>query len=283
MTEYRGLEAAALNSLVRDRLSPEQTASDFHLPDLTADLRDSTKAIYEAASQSASDLYDDLSHVQGQIEEQIRDTKPSVLKFDQTEGKAAPYLYETISAHQIPVPVLDDPRFWAYLSMAYLWNFAAWRQRSTFARLITPDSTDTILVDRDTDDEGGKSDFDNLLKYVDGSSQRDCIALRMYLRVHCLGGSEHRDLSSILVKSADLWKSHVLQVKQGMFPAAVRAMVRQQARARLSKDYLRAFASNLNHQLYNFELGFLSDDEQKELVETLWDEQLTLQGGPASI
>ncbi len=177
------------------------------------------------------------------------DENHSVSDKDPIEGEAAKHLYNALRpAHEIdmtvPVPVLDDPGFWRYLSIDYFWDFIAWREKKPF--------------------ENG-----NHMKYIDGRNQAECVLLRMFLRVAALGGAEHADLAYHLPRAIDFWRSHVIRVRTATAPTLTRAMVKQQAVDRLMTNDLREFAKRVNRTWSNMLLNLHSQPEAEDLLREL--------------
>ena len=168
---------------------------------------------------------------------------------DPIEGEAAKHLYNALlPANEaqafVPVPVLDDPGFWRYLSIDYFWGFIAWREKKPF--------------------ENG-----NHMKYIDGRNQAECVLLRMFLRVAALGGAEHADLGYKLPRAIDFWRSHVIRVRTATAPALTRAIVELQAADRLMTEDLREFAKRVNRTWSNVLLNIYNQTEAEDLLREL--------------
>lgn len=162
---------------------------------------------------------------------------------DRLEGIVAPILYSALQ--EVFIEVLDDPGFWRYLSLAYFWDFIAWREDKAF--------------------ENG-----NYLKYVDGKDNAECVLTRMYLRVQALGGNEHGSMAAEVKKATDLWRSHIIRVRNGEAPPLTRAFVERQRDHRLKTPVLRKFAKRLNRTRTNILLNIYDDEEAGRLIEELW-------------
>lgn len=168
---------------------------------------------------------------------------------DPVEGQAAKHLYNALrpaseTQGTVPVPVLDDPGFWRYLSIDYFWDFITWREKRPF--------------------ENG-----NHMKYIDGRNQAECVLLRMFLRVAALEGAEHADLAYKLPRAIDFWRSHVIRVRTATAPALTRAMVELQAADRLMTEDLREFAKRVNRTWSNVLLNVYSQPEAEDLLREL--------------
>ncbi len=161
---------------------------------------------------------------------------------DRFEGKMAPRLYEAMA--DIPGEVLDDPGFWAYLSLSIFWDFIAWREEDAFSR-------------------------GNYLKYVDGQSATESVLNRMLVRASAVGGATYGELASSIPHGTDFWRSHVIRVRTGTAPSITRALVRTQRDDRLPTDDLRDLARRLNRTWANVVLHTHDDDEADELISEL--------------
>ena len=170
---------------------------------------------------------------------------------EECEAEAAPLLHDALGA--VDIPVLDDPGFWRYLSLELFWDFIRWRERKAFAR-------------------------GNYLRYVDGKSSTECVLIRMYLRAAAVGGLKYAEHASVLPRSADFWRSHIVRVKTGTAPPLVRAFVDLQRSRRLPTDPLREFAKGLNRTWSNVLLSLYDDDEAQALLENI-QRDLSSEGG----
>lgn len=177
---------------------------------------------------------------------------------DKLEGEAATVWHRALLDSGAGVAALDDPGFWCCLGLAYTWNFAAWRETNGFKLKL--------------DENGQLVPVKSLRAYVDGAKQRECVPLRMFLRLEVLGGQQHAALASAVRDGTDFWASHILRVTAGEHPPIVRAMVRRQAEesTRLTTPPLREFAKQLNRTLTNVVPDLLDDDADR-LVGDLWN------------
>lgn len=177
---------------------------------------------------------------------------------DMLEGQAAVVWHRAVRDSGVDMAALDNPGFWCCLGLMYMWNFAVWRETGGF--------------ELKSDDNGRLIPANSLSAYVDGAKQRECVPLRMYLRLEALGGQDHAGLASAVRDGTDFWASHILRVIAGEHPPIVRAMVRRQSAqsTRLSTGPLREFAKQLNRTLSNVVPDLLDDDAADELVGDLW-------------
>jgi hypothetical protein len=164
------------------------------------------------------------------------------------EASAAAILYESlqhIDADTAGDP-RDDPGFWRYLSLAYFWDFIAWRESRAFAK-------------------------GNFEKYVDGRTATECVLTRMYARGAAVGGLDHLR-SSEAVQGTDFWRSHVLRVRTATAPPVVRAFVEMQKTRPLGRDDLREFAKALTRTWTNVVPAIYDDDDAGALISELREE-----------
>ena len=141
------------------------------------------------------------------------------------EGRFAVQLHDCL--HELPIFVLDDPDFWAYLGVRYFWKLVEWRESKTF--------------------ESGESA--KYMKYVDGKHVTECVLTRMFLRGRiCVAGGAPA-LSHQLTSATDLWRSHIIRVSTSYAPALATSILEAQAREPMNTDKLRAFARRINRAL----------------------------------
>lgn len=164
---------------------------------------------------------------------------------DRFEGSASGRLHALVS--DLPIAVLDDPGFWAYLTLVHFWGFVTWREASAFA----------------------SNDPGRYLRYIDGRSTTECVLTRMALRARICAIGADCSLASAIPFGADFWRSHVLRVAVSGAPAIARAYARQQAENRMATEELREFARTLNRVTTNIVPQLLDDDDALALVNEL--------------
>lgn len=228
------------------------------IEDLASDLGDAEKWWGDGEKLDIA-ILDDARH---DIKALLLGNEVTTLDRDQIEGKAACRLYQALVDARVKTATLDDPGFWRYVALAHMWNLVVWRESGAFTATQS--------------EEGNPEPKESFRRYVDGHRFHECVPVRMYLRVKALGGLEHGHLAWAVRGSTDLWRSHILRVKVGEYPALVRAVVRRQADAqtRLLTDPLRSFAKELNRTLTNLVPALLDEDAADELVGALWERQL---------
>lgn len=166
---------------------------------------------------------------------------------DAVEGASAVALY--LATEQLDTRVVDDPDFWAYLSLGPFWAFVYWREAKTF--------------------DGG--DSDSYLKYVDGRNVAECVLTRTYLRGKLAVSAGTPSLASDVPSATDLWRSHVIRVRTSYSPALTSAVVRTQRDDRLSTNDLRALARNLNRSRTNLVTEMFDIERANALVTRVRD------------
>lgn len=148
---------------------------------------------------------------------------------------------------RFPIEVRDDPGFWRFLSVRYLWDFIVWRESNTF--------------------ESG--DPAKYLKYIDGTAPAECVAMRMYLRGQIALENGSYELAWAVPKGTDFWRSHILRVRTSSAPVISRAFVREQATSRMATDELRDYARRLNRLRTNLVLNVYDRNEAEDLIKEL--------------
>lgn len=163
---------------------------------------------------------------------------------DRFEGEVAVKIYPYLS--RVPVPVLDDPGFWRYLSVSRFWWFVSWREEEAI----------------------GKG---NAGTYTSSQRNTEQIPLRLYLRAKSLHGTDEMILAHSLKKSTDFWRSHVIRVRTGTAPNVTKAFAELQADddTRMKTAVLRAYARKLNRTWTNVNLMLLDEVEAKSLIKEL--------------
>ena len=259
---YPHLPLRTAMTVTEERIRQMHRGGSNVLEDLATDTRD---GIGWTGSGTRIDVTP-LEHAQVQIEDLVKsncdlDGTANASDQDMVEGEAATIVYSAVVGTGIEPSALDDPGFWRYVALAHLWNFAAWREPRAFAPVIA--GSGTIAASR------------KLGVYVDGRKPDECVPLRMFLRVRCLGGAAHAHLAGAVRQGTDFWRSHILRVVAGEHPPIVRALVRRQAdeATRLNRDPLREFAKQLNRTLVNLAPATLDDTAADELVGELWERQ----------
>lgn len=164
---------------------------------------------------------------------------------DRFEGSASGRLHALVA--DLPIAVVDDPGFWAYLTVVHFWGLVTWREAPAFA----------------------SNDPGRYLRYIDGRSTTECVLTRMALRARICAVGTDSSLASAIPFGADFWRSHILRVAVSGAPAIARAFAREQAQNRMATEELRDFARALNRVTTNLVPQMLDDDDSLELVNGL--------------
>jgi hypothetical protein len=163
---------------------------------------------------------------------------------DRFEGELSVKIFPFLSL--IPIPVLDDPGFWRYLSVSRFWWFISWREAEPVNK-------------------------GNAATYTSSQRNTEQIPLRLYLRAKSLYGTDEMTLAHSLKKSTDFWRSHIIRVQTGTAPNITKAFAELQADddTRMKTDILRAYARKLNRTWTNVNLMLLDEVEAKSLIKEL--------------
>lgn len=275
MTHLIGLPSQAVDDIARERVRQGQHALPNWNLDFTATVKPYVQDLARVGESSPADFYSDLSRLGSRLVGLVNAGMAAAQSPDQIEGKAARLLYAVIDRHQVPVPTLDEPRFWAYLSIAYFWPFTVWRQPDSFRTLARSLGSDEGELESHPsfDDDSDSDEPGTYMDYLDGTKAWGCVPLRMYLRIKALGGSDRQGRASAIKKGTDFWQSHVLRIRLGDFPDIVRAMVDLQKTDETYLTYkpLRRVAKRLSYAAFSLDCSVLSKLELRNLVWDIWN------------
>ena len=174
---------------------------------------------------------------------------PNAKDLDMFEGIVGARLHAALGDAGVSIEVLDEPGFWAYLTVRHLWWFVYARQEPTF--------------------EG--KDFGEFRKYVDGTNATECVLLRAYLRARISRRDDHHayKLATAIPNGTDFWRSHILRVQTSMSPSLTQAFAAEQAENRMNTDELRGYARRLNRMWSNVVMHVYDDDEAAVVISEL--------------
>ena len=165
---------------------------------------------------------------------------------DLFEGSQSPVMHDLLE--DLPLHVLDDPGFWAWLSVEHFLWLAVWREEKAF------------------DGEAAK-----WLTYLDGRRSTECVTSRMFLRGQVCKSFGQPELAGAIAQATDFWRSHIIRVSAGSVPSVAGAFIRHQANERMTTTPLRAFARRLNRLSSNLVLDVYDDDDAAALIDELAD------------
>lgn len=178
--------------------------------------------------------------------EQIEEDK-SIRVLDDFEAHVGVLLHGTFDQMELPAEQLDDPGFWRYLTVAHLWWFVQWRERSAMA----------------------SNDWSRIKVYVDGTRHSECVLLRAYIRARIAFEGGSYELASAVPSATDLWRSHILRVRTSYQPDLTAALIRSQVEDRMTTDRLREFARKLNRLNSNVITAGYESEDARSLIEEL--------------
>lgn len=280
MGHYLGLPEKPLKQLVWNRLATFDPQAPFAGAESEADLESLVVRTPAPQGEFPQLLYEAIDVACDRIGTRVAQAYNGLVAPDVVEGEAAEMLYDAVSRYLPSTPILDQDAFWAYLTVRYFWSFTVWRYAPSFEALARhhPENRRLRLSNENSEDlrKDKKKREDRVWAYLDGSDHRDCVALRLFLRIQSVGGTAKADYGSKLEEdSVDFWHSTILQRRIGEYPAITRAIVDLQLAARLNTELLRTFARDLNRVLANIDLDMLSEEEQAAIAIELWSQQLT--------
>jgi hypothetical protein len=162
---------------------------------------------------------------------------------DAFEGRIATRIHQELK--DIPIPVLDDPSFWRYLSLKYFWWYAEWRESGSFKI-------------------GG-----NYMAYTNAKNPNNSIPLRIYLRGQIAAQAGDENLCTATHQSTDFWRSHITRVKNWRYPSIAKAFIETHAENHMKTSPLREFAKSLGRRRANIVFTHYTDKEASDVVEDL--------------
>lgn len=189
-----------------------------------------------------SKLHDLSQMISRQIRESGGDQAPEARR-EQLEGEISGNLHGAV--RDVSIEILDDPRFWRYLSVRYFAEFTAWREKDALKK-------------------GG------IAKYFTANESHESIPLRLYLRAQSVRDTDGAyELAHAIPRGTDFWRSHVLRVRTGRAIGLTRSLVELQRDDRLSTKPLRELAKLINRMWANIILLEYPPDDAKSLLNDL--------------
>ncbi len=178
---------------------------------------------------------------------------------DRFEGEIAQKLHETLE--KIPIEILDDPGFWAYLTFNFFWGFVYWRQREQFDAFI----------------DDGKDGYRN---YVSGTNPSRCVVLRTFLRgkltYEATGSYELSKWSDLERSAGSFWTDEIVARGNWQLPNMLSKILEKFATDKEfsvgSEGPIRAFSLMLGRRRSSLLLHSLTDKETEKLFTDLLEE-----------
>jgi len=159
---------------------------------------------------------------------------------------------------------LDDPGFWAYLSLTqvHFRDYICWRHKST--------------IDNFRQAPNDPKTLSNARKYFFDPTLKEGVLVRMYMRGRLTNESGNYELArgrnlKGKIGSGDLFRSHIFRVRTGESPELAKALSRYWLEnAWLTTDKprggLRALAKLLNRRRSNIVADVLDADESEQTI-----------------
>jgi len=166
----------------------------------------------------------------------VEATEPTPPSKDAVEGEFSVQLHAAVD--ELPIEVLDDPTFWAWVSLECFYDFVAWRENLS--------------------SEGGN-------KYYDGRNSSECVVVRMFHRARLV--TPESDLATAIPRGTDFWRSHIIRVRTSTAPELSKALVEAQAQDRMMTNELRELAKRINRLWTNLSLQDYSIEEARALID----------------
>lgn len=146
---------------------------------------------------------------------------------EQYEGELCAKTHQALK--DLPVEILDDPKFWQYLAVNYFSVFIIWRESKALGN-------------------------GNIMTYFNATSTYS-IPLRLYLRGQAIfEATNEYDLAAAIPESTDFWRSHILKVQTGRARQISCAFAEMQRDNRMVTKQLRNLASTINKMWANIYL-----------------------------
>lgn len=159
------------------------------------------------------------------------------------ESELCGRFHEAISG--TPYEILDDPRFWNYLSVRYFSEFIVWREYKALAK-------------------------GNLSTYFSASIGVESVPKRLYLRANVVvEATGLYDLAAKIPAATDFWRSHILRVRTGQARILAGAVAAMHLSNRMPTELLRRFAPFVNRMWSNVILSEYDKSESNKLLKEL--------------
>jgi hypothetical protein len=166
-----------------------------------------------------------------------------------------------LAISRLPLDALGDVDFWTYLSAKFFWRFVVARQNATVGKMQGHSGS--------ADEGDEESSRVPLERYVIGRDHYQ-IPLRLHLRAQAVDAASDPTLGADLDLGTDFWRSQILGVRTGAFPAWSRAMVAAQRETKLSVLDQRGPGSRVNRLRANVDPVLHTEAEAAAIVDPLW-------------
>ena len=202
-----------------------------------------------SGEQGSQDIYTDfepelLSLVEAALNRGLANPK---IDKDQVEGELALRIFATLDG--LPAVALTDANFWRYLSCGPFFDFIAWRDGANCG----------------------------LQSYGASSAQvtADCVPYRMFLRVLVvtvdlkqITGAENAMIEGLVTqgKRTDVWRSHILRVRNAYAPKLVRQIFAAHSDGELPTSVVREVAKIIKRKRANLIIEILDQEETTEVL-----------------
>lgn len=161
---------------------------------------------------------------------------------EQYESEICGKVHQAIK--DLPYEILDDPKFWQYLSVQFFSIFIMWRESGALQR-------------------------GNILSYFRATGV-ECIPLRLYLRGQIVFEATGKyDLASAIPEGTDFWRSHILRVNTSKDRTFARVFVEIHRDKRLLTKQLRALAPLFKKMRANVYLSEYDVAKGKSIIDEL--------------
>lgn len=212
------------------------------IEDPTADLADLTKSAGKGPELSLPDITAHAATMRAELK--TFESSSNASDRDHFEGTQSPLIHELLK--DVDLYILDDPGFWAWLSVEHFLWLVTWRESGAFAKEPA-----------------------TWLTYLDGRRTTECVVSRMYLRGQVCKSFGHPELANAVEKATDFWRSHILRVSTGYVPSITGAFVQHQANERMTTKPLRVYARRLNRLSTNLVFDVYEDGDGAALIAEL--------------
>ena len=198
-------------------------------------------------------LDDEIVSLKADLDKHLEGPKPK--DKDAIEGFLAGRLHSLLAECELDEEVLNDEKFWVYLSFRYFWWFLTWREQAFNPKKNPRDPA-------------------AYKRYFDAKDQTVCVLVRMYNRARISLEGDSYELAYAAHEATDFWQSHILPVNTSYSGVLSRAMAKRHGEDRLPTDTLRQVARSFNRTNTNVITFSYSREEAERYVDDHWDHNL---------